>query len=193
PVGQIDVNRDGQIQRDELNSYVDSMQEEAGGYEQGIPGWFYELDSNGDKQVSMAEFSPEPDVESIEEFNSLDVNADGLLTAMELVNSQAVMGGVFRSTVAETLPPGRTVISEIEIKEAFLIADLNLQLSITHSHVGDLDAYLEGPGGERIELFTAVGGGDDNFEETTFDDQASTPITKARPPFDGVYLPEGIL
>lgn len=213
PVGEIDTDRSGEISRDELSRYVDSMQEAAGGYEQGIPGWFYELDVDKDNQISLAEFSRPtgadalPDftfelieesnadrvAEKITEFNSLDVNADGLLTASEITNSQAVMGGVFTSNGAQTLPPGRTVVSEIEISEDFLIADLNVQLSITHSHADHLDGYLIGPDGTRIELFTAVGGNDDNFEETIFDDQASVPITKGRPPFEGEFLPEGIL
>lgn len=193
PFGQIDSDRSGEISRDELSHYVDSIQEEAGGYEQGIPGWFYELDLNQDNQVSLAEFAPEPDTEKIFEFTALDANADGLLTASELAGSRAVMGGVFRSSLAETLPPGRTIISEIEVNEGFLIADLNVQLSITHSHAGDLDGYLAGPDGQRIELFTAVGGTDDNFVETTFDDQSSIPITKAHAPFEGQFLPEGLL
>lgn len=193
PFGEIDTDRSGEVSRDELTRYVDTIQEEAGGYEQGIPGWFYELDLNKDKQVSLVEFAPEPDGEKIAEFNALDANADGLLTATELSGSRTVMGGVFQCNRAETLPPGRTTISEIEISEDFLIADINVQLSITHSHTGDLDAYLEGPDGRRIELFTAVGGGDDNFDGTTFDDQSSTPITKARPPFEGTFMPEGLL
>lgn len=193
PVGEIDTDRSGEITREELSRYVEAMEEDAGGYEQGIPGWFYELDLDSDNQISLVEFAPEPNAETVAEFNSLDLNSDGLLTSSELVSSQAVMGGVFASTVAEVLPPGRTIISEIEINEDFLIADLNLQLSITHSHAADLDAYLAGPDGERIELFTAVGGNDDNFEKTIFDDQASMPITKARAPFEGQYLPEGLL
>ena len=66
-------------------------------------------------------------------------------------------------------------------------------LSITHSHTSYLDAYLTGPDGQRIELFTEVGGNDDHFDGTIFDDQSQTPITKARPPFQGSFIPEGAL
>jgi len=56
-----------------------------------------------------------------------------------------------------------------------------------------LDAYLTGPEGQRIELFTEVGGSDDHFENTIFDDQSRYPITKARPPFKGTFLPEAVV
>ncbi|WP_246112833.1 proprotein convertase P-domain-containing protein [Allorhodopirellula solitaria] len=192
PVGEIDIDRDGEISRDELLHHVLELQEESGGIDNGIPGWFYERDVNGDRQVSMAEFAPEPTPETIAEFLAWDRNEDGLLTAAELAGSQVAVGGTFRSEEGIALPPGQTIISEIDVKEDFLIADLNVQLSITHTHAGQLDAFLNGPGGERIELFTEVGGHDDNFDNTVFDDEASQPIVKARPPFEGSYLPEAV-
>ena len=70
-----------------------------------------------------------------------------------------------------------------------MIGDLDLQLSITHSNIGYLDATLTGPDGQRIELFSEIGGSGNNFEETRFDDQAEYPINKARPPFQGTFLP----
>lgn len=193
PVGQIDMNRDGEISRDELLDYVVGMQDAAGGLDNGIPGWFFERDANRDNQVSLAEFAPEPTPETIAEFVDWDTNGDGLLTAAEIAGSRAAIGGTFRSDEAKALPPGQTIISEIDVKEDFVIADLNVQLSITHSQAGQLDAYLTGPGGERIELFTEVGGHDDNFNDTIFDDQASEPIVKGRAPFEGSYIPEGLL
>ncbi len=193
PFAEIDIDRDSELSRDELLNHVLGVQEEAGGIDNGIPGWFYERDTDQDHQVSLAEFAPEPTPEMIAEFVAFDSNEDGLLTATELAGSRVAMGGVFRSDEAKPLPPGQTVISEIDVREDFPIADLNVQVSITHSQTGQLDAYLTGPGGERIELFTEVGGHDDNFENTVFDDQASQPIVKGRAPFEGSYIPEGTL
>jgi subtilisin-like proprotein convertase family protein/Ca2+-binding EF-hand superfamily protein len=193
PIAEIDIDRNGEITRDEMSQYVSRMQQEVGGGEEGIPGWFYERDLDRDGQVSLAEFSPELTVETMAEFNALDANQDGLLTKPELSETRAVMGGEYVSTDAVPLPPGQTVISEIEVSENFLVADLNVRISITHTQTGHLDAYLTGPNGERIELFTEVGGHDDNFDNTIFDDQASNPIVKGRPPFEGSYLPEGLL
>lgn len=194
PVSLIDIDRDGELTRDELQEYMSSLQEEAGGSAaDGLPGWFFELDADRDGQVAMAEFTTEWTESKLNQFASLDLNEDGFLTEMEVASSKAMMGGAFSNDNAEVIPPFKTIISEIEITDEFTVQDLDLRLSITHSNVGFLDGYLTGPDGQRIELFTEVGGGGDHFEETVFDDQAQTPIVKARPPFEGRYLPEGLV
>ncbi len=193
PAGQIDVDRDGELLRSELHALLDEMQRAVGDSSDALPGWFYELDQNRDGQVAMSEFSTDWTADKVTEFDLLDSNGDGLLTASEVAGSKAMVGGSYRNTNAEVLPPSKTIISEINIDDDFLIGDLDVQLSITHSNVGFLDAYLTGPDGQRIELFTEVGGGGDHFDQTIFDDQAREPIIKARPPFEGRYLPEGLL
>ncbi|MEZ6134019.1 MAG: proprotein convertase P-domain-containing protein [Pirellulaceae bacterium] len=189
--GLIDINRDGELSRSELQAYLSDLQDEAGSDIEGIPGWFYERDSDRDGQVAMAEYSRAWTDAEFAEFNALDINQDGLLTAKEVANSRAVMGGTFSSPGAEILPPRKTIVSEIEITEDFIIRDVNLQISITHTNVGSLDAYLTGPDGQRIELFTEVGGSGDHFDHSTFDDQAELPIIKAQPPYSGTFIPEG--
>lgn len=192
PVGLIDVNRDSELSRDELQAYLSEKQDEAGDTSEGLPGWFYELDANEDGQVEMAEFAQDWSDTTLLEFSRLDANEDGLLTAIEVSNSKAQVGGSFVNESAEVLPPRKTVISEIEVDEDFLVGDLNVKISLTHSHVSHLDAYLTGPAGQRIELFTEIGGGGDHFAETTFDDQSRYPIVKARPPYTGTFQPEGL-
>ena len=44
-----------------------------------------------------------------------------------------------------------------------------------------------------MELFTDVGGSADNFLNTTFDDEAATPITGGTAPFAATFRPEGLL
>ena len=192
PVGRIDVDRDGEISRDELYAHIASVQNEAGGLSEGLPAWFYEYDTDKDGQVAMSEYLAEWSYPKKEEFLSLDTNGDGLLTASEVIAAKSLVGGTYRSEAAEVLPPRRTIISEIEVEDDLVIRDLNVELSITHSNVSYLDAYLTGPDGRRVELFTEVGGSGDNFEDTTFDDQSRTYITKARPPFEGSFLPEAV-
>ena len=193
PPGKIDIDRDGELSREELHTYLMQLQEEIGDLGEGLPGWFFELDENRDEQIAMVEFTTEWTAEKIAEFASYDANGDGLLTASEVLSAKALVGGNYSNNDAEVLAPKKTVISEIEVLEDFVIGDLNLRLSITHSHTSYLDAYLTGPDGQRIELFTEVGGHDDHFDGTVFDDQSQTPITKARPPFQGSFIPEGAL
>jgi len=192
PLGQIDVDRDGELSRDELHSYLTDMQEEAGDLTEGLPGWFYELDANRDGQVAMTEFTTDWTDEKFQEFALFDRNGDGLLTASEASQSKALVGGSYSNQNAEVLSPRKTIISEIEVTDDYLIADLNVRLSITHTHTSFLDAYLTGPDGQQIELFTGVGGEGDHFDETILDDQGRYPIVKARPPFKGTFLPEAL-
>lgn len=194
PVGMIDLDRDGEIVRDELFEYVGAMQRKAGNATDGLPGWFYELDANTDDQVALGEFASSGDwsVARRQEFERYDLNGDGLLTAKEVLKSNSVTGGSYQNSDAIVLPPQRTMISEIEVDDDFPIRKLTVQISLTHTSTGQLDGFLTGPNGQRVELFTEVGGGGNNFENTTFDDQSSSPVTKAKPPFEGSYRPEAV-
>lgn len=193
PISQIDIDRDGELSREELQKYLMALQDEAGGDTEALPSWFYELDENRDGQVAMSEFANEWTNEKLQEFAALDTNGDALLTSAEVIQSKALVGGSYGNHDAQVLPPRKTIISEIEVSEDYLVGDLNVQLSITHSHDSHLDAYLTGPDGQRIELFTEIGGSGDNFDQTSFDDQSRSPINKARSPFRGAYIPEGLL
>ena len=46
-----------------------------------------------------------------------------------------MMGGTFENLEAEMLPPRKTIVSEIDVAENFLIADLNLRLTVTHTNI----------------------------------------------------------
>ncbi|MEM9368797.1 MAG: proprotein convertase P-domain-containing protein [Planctomycetota bacterium] len=195
PAGQMDADRDGEIARDELFGYLSDLQDDASGELSGrLPGWFFESDADRDGQVSLAEYLQNGSLQQdMEQFEQIDINDDGLLTALEVAESKSVMGGDFRNEDAVLLPPGETVLSEIVVDDEVLIADLNVRVSITHSNTGHLDGFLECPDGTRIELFTEVGGSGNHFENTVFNDQAEIPIVKAKPPFEGEFMPEGLL
>lgn len=192
PAGRIDTDRDGELSREELYAYFGEIQDKSESQAAGLPGWFAELDTNRDRQVAMSEFTGEWTEEKLDEFLQWDANGDGLLTSAEIMNSNSLVGGSFGNETAEVLPPKKTIISEIVVDDDFLIGDLNVQLSITHTYVSQLDAYLIGPDGQRVELFTEIGGHDDHFDQTVFDDQSRYPIVKARPPFKGTFIPEAL-
>lgn len=189
--GRLDIDRDGELSREELHAYLTKRQDEEGDATLGLPAWFYELDVDRDGQVAMPEFAQEWTASKMLEFSMLDSNEDGLLTASEVAGASSMSGGTFTNDEAEVLPPHKTIISTIEVDDDFTIGDLNVRLSITHTHTSHLDGFLTGPDGTRIELFTEVGGSGDHFDKTVFDDQSRYPITKARPPFKGTYMPKG--
>ena len=89
-------------------------------------------------------------------------------------------------------------ISYLDITQAISIADINVEVDLTHTWVGDLEIYLASPAaifpfGPYVELFLYRGGGGDNLTDTVFDDEASTPISAGSAPFTGSFRPEGTL
>lgn len=76
------------------------------------------------------------------------------------------------------------------------LADVNVTLNIAHTNDPDLVAYLISPSGTRVKLFsnvgTSLGFAAQDFTDTTFDDEAGTPILSfaAFPPYTGSFIPE---
>ena len=99
----------------------------------------------------------------------------------------------FESSVAETVPDEGTLTSNLVIDDMGVIEDVNVKVNISHGWDSELDVYLTAPDETRIELFTDVGGSQDDFIDTILDDEASLSITGGSAPFTGSYRPEGSL
>ena len=157
-----------------------------------LPEWFRQRDTNSDLQVTMAEFAEDWTAEKVTEFEKHDLNGDGIVTPGECVGPTSLPKGTHRSHKLQIIPAKSTVYSELVVSAGEPIANLDVQISITHTHDSALDAFLIGPYGDRVELFTSVGGSDDHFNNTVFDDEASRRITQGKPPFTGSYRPEAV-
>ena len=70
------------------------------------------------------------------------------------------------------------------------ITDINVKVDIEHTWTSDLQLRLINPAGLSILLANGQGGSGDNFNETVFDDDASSPIGSANAPFNGILRPE---
>jgi len=169
------------------------MEREGNDLSELLPTWFFERDLNDDGQIEMAEFTDQWDADKADEFAMYDSNNDGIITPDEILSSKQIMGGNYASQEAKVLLPRSVVVSEIQVDESVIIGDLNVQLSITHSFTEQLDGYLISPEGQRIELFAGVGGSDDHFDRTVFDDDTSISITRSRPPFRGSFQPGAVI
>ena len=192
PIGAIDVNRDQAIDRDEMFAYLRAVQNDKGGSAESPPEWFYESDGNDDDQVSLFEYAPEFTNEKLAQFSKLDINGDGLITIAEAIRAKDAYANSYNNDEGELLPPRKTFVSTIDVADDFVIADLNVQLSISHTYVSYMDVYLVSPDGQRIELFTAIGGSDDHFDDTILDDQAEESIARGKAPYKGSFQPEGL-
>lgn len=188
---QADEDRNGEITRNELAVWLSrDIQKRYKDFSGEMPGWFFELDANEDHQISMSEFSQEWNAEKLEEFADFDRNDDGLITEKELLGSKSAVGGNYKNEKASVIMPAGVLVSDIQIDDDYLIGDLNIKLSISHTNAEQINAYLIGPDEQRIELFTGVGRSDDHFDGTVLDDEAGERITRARPPFRGSFKPE---
>ena len=85
---------------------------------------------------------------------------------------------------------GQVTYDTIDISQNGTVDDVNVNLTITHPHDGDILLMINGPGSGQITLSSFNGGSGQNYTNTTFDDEASTPITQGTPPFTGSFIPE---
>lgn len=107
------------------------------------------------------------------------------LESRQLLTTYAGTGGAIADNT--------TTDFALNVADSVQIGDLDVQLNIQHSRDADLDVFLVSPDGTRVELFTDVGGGGDDFSATVLDDEAGTAITSGSAPFAGTYRPEGSL
>lgn len=63
-------------------------------------------------------------------------------------------------------------------------------LDITHTYNADLNVHLISPDGIEINLFSGIGGGDDNFTNTCLNQSAPSSINTASSPFTGTFKPQ---
>jgi subtilisin-like proprotein convertase family protein len=128
--------------------------------------------------------------------NAGDPPLAGVTIYLDSNNSGMLDQGVdtFTNNTSLTLPDLDIRRSSLNVSGlAGYITDVNVQLNISHTWVEDLEVHLISPSGTRIQLFRAIGGSGDNFSNTIFDDEATTPITAAAPPYAGTFQPQEML
>jgi subtilisin-like proprotein convertase family protein len=80
--------------------------------------------------------------------------------------------------------------STIVVTDDNVIEDVNVTVNVTHTFDGDLVLSLIGPDGTEVVLSDRNGSSGNNFTNTTFDDEASTPISGGSAPFTGSFRPD---
>jgi subtilisin-like proprotein convertase family protein len=88
------------------------------------------------------------------------------------------------------------VNSPITVNGVGQVFKIEVTLNVTHSYVGDLDAYLLSPHGRHVELFTQVGGQYNDLTNLTLSDSAARSIADIGfndVPYTGTWRPEGLL
>lgn len=126
---------------------------------------------------------------------SADAAYEGMIPGNVLVTNldNDIVTSTFTKTQNSSIPDPGTLTSSLTVTNVGTILDVNVQVNINHTWDEDLDVFLIAPDGTRVELFTDVGGSNDNFTNTVLDDEATTSMTVGVAPFTGSFKPEGNL
>jgi subtilisin family serine protease/subtilisin-like proprotein convertase family protein len=93
------------------------------------------------------------------------------------------------SNVPVSIADQARTLATLVVTDQFPLADLDVEIALLHSNVGDLELTLIAPDGSRIELATHVGGSGDNFVGLVLDDEANHVLADAGAPFTGRFRP----
>ncbi len=133
--------------------------------------------------------------------NACDCNDNGIFDPDDLLEGS---GTTFTSSPALAIPDNMPLspISDTQsLVDATVVTDVNVELNISHTWVGDLEVFLNYNNGVddiTVELTTDNGNGlgATNFTGTVLNDEATTlitSITAAGAPYTGQFIPEGSL
>ncbi|MFL2857887.1 MAG: proprotein convertase P-domain-containing protein [Planctomycetota bacterium] len=105
----------------------------------------------------------------------LDVcEAAGIFTFEDVVTPPA--------PIDDSLPP---VVRTLSVAQAGLIDDVNVQVELTHTFIGDLDISIASPDGTSVMLHNGSGGSADDIN-TTYDDETGTNTTSPASPLSAL-------
>lgn len=83
----------------------------------------------------------------------------------------------------------RTTVIDIPVADDLTVIDLDVNISLTHTYVGDLIIRLISPTGNSITLSENLGGNESDYTQTVFDSESTQSILSVSAPFTGTYRP----
>jgi len=134
---------------------------------------------------------------AVEICDGIDGDCDGLDDTMDTDLGPAPTANAAEtqsSTPGSSIDSANPTTSEpLTFTTVGVVTDVNITIDVTHTFDADLDMFLISPSGTSVELSTDNGGGGNDFTGTTFDDEATNPVTGGSAPFSGSFQPEGSL
>jgi subtilisin-like proprotein convertase family protein len=100
----------------------------------------------------------------------------------------------YQSTdIPKVIPDNGTTNSTLEVPANGFVNKVTVRFNITHPFDQDLIISLVSPAGTIVTLVNRRGSSEDNFSNTTLDDNAAIAIAAGSPPFSATYTPDQAL
>ncbi|MBE9070662.1 proprotein convertase P-domain-containing protein [Leptolyngbya cf. ectocarpi LEGE 11479] len=139
------------------------------------------------------------DVQDTLQTNGRDLSISGIGLILGKIDTSVIEHEIINidagGPIPETGTAGTASFSFIVPDGTGNINDLNVRFSAEHTYDGDLEAVLTSPDGTSLVLFSRVGGGGDNFQDTILDDEfgwsAIDNNEYSAAPFNGRFHPQG--
>lgn len=114
--------------------------------------------------------------------------------ASSLPAEEVIFSGEFQQRIP-AVGDGQAWMEPVQllVDRHLIIKDIDVYFDITHTQVGDLRIFLDGPEGESLmlkELWLPWQEEQSNMYGTVFDDEASLHIYEGSPPYTGRFLPD---
>ncbi|MBC8353842.1 MAG: hypothetical protein H8E66_17720 [Planctomycetes bacterium] len=174
-----DINNNGLVLRDELSRWLLATltSQPSSNLPDGLPVWFVESDIDLDGQVLLSEFlQSRSAATATSEFERYDHNSDGIVTADESVSRTAGGKKRYSGGSSRVFEAGKETHAELFIDDDVMIADIDVQVSITKNGHDDIELLLISPDHIMVTLYfsgrSKAWGGGRLFEDTIIDDEA---------------------
>jgi len=96
----------------------------------------------------------------------------------------------YTQSTSSTINSSGTSTSTLAVTDSRIIADINIEVDLSHTYDSDINIMIQSPSGTRCGLASEYGGSGNNYSVTLFDDEASSPISSGSPPFNGAFQPD---
>ncbi len=191
-----DANRDGEVDSEELSVWLLNRLPPLPSAQLALE--FQSRDTDQDGQISLREYAPGFNANSVVEFNRWDRNGDGLVTSAESRNRPAAIAVEYPSNEPQVLKPNATIVSRMWIEDDTPIDALTVYVSISKESDAYTEVHLISPSSQRITLYeggasSVPWGGGLVLKDVTFTDQA--PVIKQplrSPPSVREVAPPGV-
>jgi subtilisin family serine protease/subtilisin-like proprotein convertase family protein len=119
---------------------------------------------------------------------------DDYTLSLTVTDGTTPTGGTFSAAdVPVTLDGDEANASYIIVDSDLTITDLRVKLNISFPQDGALSIWLVSPAGTIVRLSDQHGDDNADFQDTLFDDNATTAIGNGAPPFAGSFQPDDAL